>query len=153
MRFTCPIRSRGTSVTRNALIQVSWIEIENDRRNSTPIDHAIAAAVFFQGGTASPCNSAPRNLCRSTKPRLDDALSRCTNEEPDLQRTEPRCTGTSTFETSVEVCVSDKSNNFHSALSFYTLLLLHQWFLTFLKSGNTFDYMKNLQNTKINDRN
>ena len=28
---------------------------------------------------------------------------------------------------------------------------LEQWFLTFLKSGNTFDYMKNLRNTKIND--
>ena len=28
---------------------------------------------------------------------------------------------------------------------------LDQWFLTFLKSGNTFDYMKNLRNTKIND--
>ena len=25
------------------------------------------------------------------------------------------------------------------------------WFLTFLKSGNTLDYMKNLRNTKIND--
>ena len=35
------------------------------------------------------------------------------------------------------------------------ILVLHngliQWFLTFLKSGNTFDYMKNLRNTKIND--
>ena len=28
---------------------------------------------------------------------------------------------------------------------------LHQWFLTFLRSGNTFDYMKNLRNIKIND--
>ena len=28
---------------------------------------------------------------------------------------------------------------------------LRQWFLTFFKSGNTFDYMKNLRNTKIND--
>ena len=28
---------------------------------------------------------------------------------------------------------------------------LGQWFLTFLKSGNTFDYMKNLRNAKIND--
>ena len=27
-----------------------------------------------------------------------------------------------------------------------------QLFLTFLKSGNTFDYMKNLLNTKINDQ-
>ena len=26
-----------------------------------------------------------------------------------------------------------------------------QWFLIFLKSGNTFDYMKNLRNSKIND--
>ena len=26
-----------------------------------------------------------------------------------------------------------------------------QWSLTFLKSGNTFDYMKNLRNTEIND--
>ena len=28
---------------------------------------------------------------------------------------------------------------------------LEQWFLTFSKSGNTFDYMKNLRDTKIND--
>ena len=28
---------------------------------------------------------------------------------------------------------------------------LDQWLLIFLKSGNTFDYMKNLRNTKIND--
>ena len=28
---------------------------------------------------------------------------------------------------------------------------LTQWFLTFLKTGNTFGYMKNLRNTKIND--
>ena len=28
---------------------------------------------------------------------------------------------------------------------------LDQWFLIFLKSGNSFDYMKNLRNTKIND--
>ena len=28
---------------------------------------------------------------------------------------------------------------------------LRQWFLTFLKSGNTFDCMKNLRNTEIND--
>ena len=28
---------------------------------------------------------------------------------------------------------------------------LNQWFLTFLKPGNTFDYVKNLRNTKIND--
>ena len=28
---------------------------------------------------------------------------------------------------------------------------LTQWFLTFLKTGNTFDCMKNLRNTKIND--
>ena len=28
---------------------------------------------------------------------------------------------------------------------------LHQWFLIFLKSGNTFDYTKNLRNTKIKD--
>ena len=26
---------------------------------------------------------------------------------------------------------------------------IEQWFLTFLKSGNTFDYMKNLRNTKL----
>ena len=29
---------------------------------------------------------------------------------------------------------------------------LDQWLLIFLKSGNTFDYMKNLRNTEINDR-
>ena len=34
---------------------------------------------------------------------------------------------------------------------FNTTLILEQWFLTFSKSGNTFDYMKNLRNTKIND--
>ena len=28
---------------------------------------------------------------------------------------------------------------------------LEQWFLTFLKSGNIFDCMKNLRNTRIND--
>ena len=28
---------------------------------------------------------------------------------------------------------------------------LKQWFLIFLKSGNTFDYIKNLRNTTIND--
>ena len=28
--------------------------------------------------------------------------------------------------------------------------IIDQWFLTFLKTGNTFDYMKNLRNTKIN---
>ena len=35
-------------------------------------------------------------------------------------------------------------------------MILEQWFLTFLKTGNTFDYMKNFilileRNTKIND--
>ena len=30
--------------------------------------------------------------------------------------------------------------------------ILHQWFLIFSKSGNTFDYMKNLRNTKINEK-
>ena len=30
---------------------------------------------------------------------------------------------------------------------------LRHWFLTFLKSGNTFDYVKNLRNTKINPKN
>ena len=28
---------------------------------------------------------------------------------------------------------------------------LKQWFLTFLKLGNTFDYIKNLRNTEISD--
>ena len=32
-----------------------------------------------------------------------------------------------------------------------TFEVLEQWFLTFLKSGNTFDYMNNLRNAKIND--
>ena len=31
------------------------------------------------------------------------------------------------------------------------LFTLDQWFLTFLKLGNTFNYTKNLRNTKIND--
>ena len=30
----------------------------------------------------------------------------------------------------------------------FYLVALKQWFLTFLKSGNTFDYMKNLRNAK-----
>ena len=35
---------------------------------------------------------------------------------------------------------------------FYVLFLsLDQWFSSFLKSGNAFDYMKNLRNIKIND--
>ena len=33
----------------------------------------------------------------------------------------------------------------------YGVLSLVQWFLTFLRSGNTFDHMKNLRNIEIND--
>ena len=32
-----------------------------------------------------------------------------------------------------------------------TAKTINQWFLTFLKTGKTFGYMKNLRNTKIND--
>ena len=31
------------------------------------------------------------------------------------------------------------------------VLYLEQWFLSFLKTGNTFDYKKNLRNSKIDD--
>ena len=42
--------------------------------------------------------------------------------------------------------VSERTNDFEHAS-----IPLDQCFLTFLKSGNIFDYMKNLRNTKIND--
>ena len=45
-------------------------------------------------------------------------------------------------------CLSSNKINFYLYLWFVTL---EQWFLTFLKSGNAFDYMKNLRNAEIND--
>ena len=47
----------------------------------------------------------------------------------------------------IYVCIK----NLFQAYFFVNSVSLEQWFLTFLKSGNFFDYMKNLRNIKIND--
>ena len=45
----------------------------------------------------------------------------------------------------------DNCDTIFAMFTKYLNFRLEQWFLIFSKSGNTFDYMKNLRNTKINN--